>query len=58
MRIGFNSKFLIEMLSHINTEDILFEMSDPNRAGILKPLEGKEKGEEILMLVMPIALDI
>lgn len=58
MKIGFNSKFLIEMLSHLNCEDVLFEMSDPNRAGILKPSENKDEGEELLMLVMPIMLGI
>ena len=57
MQIGFNSKFLIEMLSNLNSEDILIEMSVPNRAGILTPLDGKEEGEEILMLVMPVMLN-
>jgi DNA polymerase-3 subunit beta len=57
MQIGFNSKFLIEMLNNLSSEEILIEMSVPNRAGILTPLDGKEEGENILMLVMPVMLN-
>ncbi len=57
MQIGFNSKFLLEMLNNLNSEDVLIEMSVPNRAGILTPLNGKEEGENILMLVMPVMLN-
>jgi DNA polymerase-3 subunit beta len=57
MQIGFNSKFLIEMLNNLSSDDVLIEMSVPNRAGILTPLDGKEDGEDILMLVMPVMLN-
>lgn len=57
MQIGFNSKFLIEMLNNLDSEDILLEMSVPSRAGILTPIDGKEDGEEIMMLVMPVMLN-
>lgn len=57
MQIGFNSKFLTEMLSNLYSDEILIEMSVPSRAGILTPLDGKEEGEEILMLVMPVMLN-
>ena len=53
MQIGFNSRFLLEMLNHLNSTEILLEMSIPNRAGILTPIDGLEEGEEITMLVMP-----
>lgn len=56
MQIGFNSRFLLEMLSHLSSNDILLEMSLPNRAGILTPIDGLEEGEEITMLVMPVML--
>jgi DNA polymerase-3 subunit beta len=56
MQIGFNSRFLLEMLNHLNSDDILLEMSLPNRAGILTPIDGLEEGEEITMLVMPVML--
>jgi DNA polymerase-3 subunit beta len=57
MEIGFNSKFLLEMLSNIETEEISLEMSAPNRAGILTPLNNENKDEDILMLVMPVMLN-
>ncbi len=57
MEIGFNSKFLLEMLSNIETEEISLEMSAPNRAGILTPLSNENKEEDILMLVMPVMLN-
>ncbi len=57
MEIGFNSKFLIEMLSNLESENVVIEMSAPNRAGILLPVEKIEDGEEILMLVMPVMLN-
>ena len=57
MEIGFNSKFLNEMLSNINAENVSLEMSLPNRAGILTPVDGLDEGEEITMLVMPVMLN-
>ncbi len=57
MQIGFNSKFLSEMLSNLDCNDILLEMSLPNRAGILTPIDGLEEGESITMLVMPVMLN-
>jgi DNA polymerase-3 subunit beta len=57
MEIGFNSKFLAEMLSNLNSENVNLEMSAPNRAGILLPSENENKQEDILMLVMPVMLN-
>ncbi len=57
MEIGFNSRFLTEMLSNLNSNEILIEMSLPNRAGILTPIDGVEEGEHITMLVMPVMLN-
>ncbi|MCB0546076.1 MAG: DNA polymerase III subunit beta [Phaeodactylibacter sp.] len=55
LNIGFNAKFLIEMLSVLESEEVKMELSTPTRAGILLPVEETE-GEEILMLVMPVML--
>ena len=55
--IGFNSRFLLDMLNNIGTEHVVLEMSAPNRAGILLPGETGEVGEDILMLVMPVMLN-
>ena len=57
MEIGFNSKFIIEMLSNIGSNQISIEMSAPNRAGIILPLDGQDEGENTLMLVMPVMLN-
>ncbi|MES2629945.1 MAG: DNA polymerase III subunit beta, partial [Bacteroidota bacterium] len=37
MEIGFNSRFLGEMLSNLDSDDIILEMSAPSRAGIIVP---------------------
>ncbi len=55
LTIGFNAKFLIEMLNVLESDEIKMELSSPTRAGILLPVEETE-GEEILMLVMPVML--
>lgn len=53
--IGFNSRFLIEMLNNLDSDEVKLELSAPNRAGILSPMD-KEDEEQILMLVMPVML--
>ncbi|MEC7864162.1 MAG: DNA polymerase III subunit beta [Bacteroidota bacterium] len=57
MEIGFNSRFVIDMLNNIGAEQISLEMSASNRAGIILPLDGMKKGENTLMLVMPVMLN-
>jgi len=57
MQIGFNSRFLSEMLSNLSSNEVLIEMSLPNRAGILTPIDGTDEGEQITMLVMPVMLN-
>lgn len=57
MSIGFNSRFLTEMLANLETEEVILEMSEPNRAGILLPAESAIEGEGVLMLVMPVMLN-
>jgi DNA polymerase-3 subunit beta len=57
MQIGFNSRFLTEMLSNLTSDEVSLEMSLPNRAGILTPADGLDEGEQIIMLVMPVMLN-
>ena len=57
IEIGFNSKFLIEMTNNLESNDLKLEMSLPNRAGILKPMDGYSENEELIMLVMPVMLN-
>ena len=53
IEIGFNARFLVEMLANLETEEVALEMSTPNRAGILFPVNA-DNNEDVLMLVMPV----
>jgi DNA polymerase-3 subunit beta len=56
IQIAFNAKFLIEMLSAADTDDVYLELSTPSKAGLIKPSE-QAPGEDLLMLVMPLMLN-
>jgi len=56
IKIGFKSAFLIEILSNIGASDVVLELTDPSRAGIILPFENEEN-EDILMLLMPMLLN-
>jgi DNA polymerase III subunit beta len=55
LTIGFNAKFLMEMLNVLESDEVKMELSTPTRAGILRPAVETD-GEDILMLVMPTML--
>ena len=57
MEIGFNSRFFQEMLGNLSQQEILLEMSAPNRAGIITPVDNQNADEDILMLLMPVMLN-
>ena len=57
LQIGFNSRFLVEMLGNLDSDEVSLEMSLPNRAGILTPADGLDAGEKVTMLVMPVMLN-
>ena len=57
IEIGFNSRYLLEMINNLSSEQINLEMSAPNRAGIIIPQDGVSENEEVLMLVMPVMLN-
>ncbi len=56
MEIGFKSAFLGEILDNLSSEQVILEMSDPSRAGILLPFE-KNENEDELMLLMPMMIN-
>lgn len=56
MEIGFNARFLIEMLSNLDSNEVKMELSTPNRAGLIIPQE-MDADENVLMLVMPVMLN-
>ena len=45
------------MLANLSSNEVLIEMSLPNKAGILTPVDGTEEGESIVMLVSPVMLN-
>ena len=57
MQIGFNARFLTEMFSNLSSDEIQLELSLPNRAGIITPVDGLDEGEQVTMLVMPVMLN-
>ncbi len=56
MEIGFNSAYIVDILSHIDGDEVKFSLQSPNKAAIVHPNEQKE-GEDLLMLVMPVRLN-
>lgn len=56
MSIGFKSTFLIDILNNISATDVIIELADPSRAGVILPVEQAEN-ENVLMLLMPMMLN-
>jgi DNA polymerase III subunit beta len=58
MNIGFNARFLAEILANLDSTEVNLQMSTPNRAGIITPMaDSNNKDEDVLMLVMPVMLN-
>jgi DNA polymerase-3 subunit beta len=57
MEIGFKSTFLLEILSNLTSPDVIVELSDPTRAGILLPAASDNEAEDVLMLLMPMMIN-
>ena len=56
MSIGFKGSSLYEICNNLTSDEIVIELADPGRAGIITPAEQPE-GEDILMLIMPMLLN-
>ncbi|MBI1803341.1 MAG: DNA polymerase III subunit beta [Ignavibacteria bacterium] len=56
MEIGFNSTYIVDILSHLDTDEVTFALSLPTRACTVQPSE-QRNGESLLMLVMPVRLN-
>lgn len=56
MSIGFKSSFLIDILNNISAQNVIIELADPSRAGLIVP-EEQEENEDLLMLLMPMMLN-
>ena len=57
VEIGFNSAYIIDILSHIDADEVAFRFSSPTRAVVVQPVTQKEN-ENLLMLVMPVRLNV
>ncbi len=56
MSIGFKSTFLIDILNNISSDEVIIELADPSRAGVIIPVEQAQE-EDLLMLLMPMMLN-
>lgn len=56
MSIGFKAPFLIDILNNISGQDVIIELADPSRAGVIVPAE-QEENSNLLMLLMPMMLN-
>ena len=56
MTIGFNAGYLTEVLSNVDSDEVVIEFSSPNRAGVVTP-QAQPDGEDMLMLIMPVMLN-
>jgi len=54
--IGFKGTYLIEILNNIASPEVVLQLADPSRAGLMLPAEN-EADEELLMLLMPMMLN-
>src|SRR5690606_21864886 len=48
IEIGFNAKFLVEMLNNLSSKEVTFKFSPPTRAGLIIPSD-KGDNEDILL---------
>jgi DNA polymerase-3 subunit beta len=56
MAIGFKAPFLIEILGNVASSDVVLQLADPARAGLILPAENEE-GQDLLVLLMPMLLN-
>ena len=56
MSIGFKGSSLMEILGNLTSDNIILQLADPSRAGIIVPAEQPEN-EDVLMLIMPMLLN-
>lgn len=56
LSIGFKATYLIEILNNIDSPEVILQLADPSRAGLIVPSENEED-EDLLMLLMPMMLN-
>jgi DNA polymerase-3 subunit beta len=56
MEIAYNANYLLDLLRHVDSGSIRFEIEDADGPGLIFP-EEQEDGEELLMLIMPVRVN-
>ena len=56
MSIGFKGSSFIEILSNFDCPEIIIQLADPSRAGLVLPSEQPEN-QDVLMLMMPMLIN-
>lgn len=56
MTIGFKGSVLVDILNNLNSDEVIIELGDPSRAGVIRPAEQPD-GEDVLMLIMPMLIN-
>ena len=56
MSIGFKGSSLQEVLNNLECDQVVFQLADPSRAGVVVPADQTEQ-EDVLMLIMPMLLN-
>lgn len=54
--IGFSCQFLLEICNILDSENVVLELADPSRPGLVRPAQEREN-EELIMLLMPMRVD-
>jgi len=56
MDVGYNAVYVLDILRHIDSENVVFRLKNPDTAAIIEPSEQQEN-EELMKLLMPIRLN-
>ena len=56
MSIGFKGSSFIEILNNFDCDQVVIQLADPSRAGLVLPLEQPEN-QDVLMLMMPMLIN-
>ena len=56
MSIGFKGSAFIDILSNFDSQEVIIQLADPSRAGLVLPSEQPEN-QDVLMLMMPMLLN-
>jgi DNA polymerase III subunit beta len=56
MEIGYNAVYMLDILKHIDTDDVMFMLKDSISAAVIYPISQKNN-EDLMMLLMPIRIN-